>query len=309
MEINGKPRVIVWFVSNDGRYIDNAVNILERQFNGIETVGVTATQKISIVDGAGKVLPFLPLNEISLNGGGYDILLVAGARGLGMSEVVKFAKSIHLDTEKLLGDWIVCIPGFTLDKYRQIQHANISIFTMNCFGGLISNTFGLPFLSPFVNLFFSEQDFIRFMRSPRVYMEEKLVFEKTAFENNLKFDYPIFRLGNIRVNMNHYPDFDKAVELWNNRKQRINWYNIFVEMTASSQEILEQFEELPHGKKVCFVPFKSNLSSAWYINPELNKNAAQFSHQTHLFARGDYPAYYDMFDMLLYGKKTPLVKM
>ena len=70
MAINGKPRVVIWFVSNDGRFIGNAVNILERQFNGIETVGVTAGQKISVTDATGKVLPFIPLNEISLNGGG-----------------------------------------------------------------------------------------------------------------------------------------------------------------------------------------------------------------------------------------------
>ena len=240
-------------------------------------------------------------------GGGYDILLVAGARGLGMSEVVKFAKSINLDTEKLLGDWIVCIPGFTLDKYRQLQHANISIFARNCFGGLISNTFGLPFLSPFVNLFFSEKDFVRFMRSPRVYLEEKLVLEKTVWEGNLKFNYPVFTLGNISVHMNHYPDFDAAVKTWNARKQRINWYNIFIETDTKDPEILEEFEDLPHGKKVCLVPFKSNLSSAWYINEIKEYN--NFTYQTHLFARGDYPAYYDMFDMLLYGKKTPLIEM
>ena len=70
MAIEGKPRVIVWFVSTDGRFIMNAVNILERQFNGIETLGVTATQKISVTDATGKVLPFIPLNEISMNGGG-----------------------------------------------------------------------------------------------------------------------------------------------------------------------------------------------------------------------------------------------
>ena len=60
-----KPRIIIWFVSNDGRFIGAALNILAQQHNGIEIVGVTATQKISINN-----FPFLPLNEISLNGGG-----------------------------------------------------------------------------------------------------------------------------------------------------------------------------------------------------------------------------------------------
>ena len=65
MEINGKPRIIIWFVSNDGRFIDGALNILTRQFNGVEIIGVTATEKIFIDD-----VPFIPLNEISMKVGG-----------------------------------------------------------------------------------------------------------------------------------------------------------------------------------------------------------------------------------------------
>ena len=64
MEIGGKPRIIIWFVSNDGRFINGAMNILAMQHNGVEVVGATATQKISVNN-----LPFIPLNEISMNGG------------------------------------------------------------------------------------------------------------------------------------------------------------------------------------------------------------------------------------------------
>ena len=225
-----------------------------------------------------------------------------------MSEITKFAKSIKLDVEKLLGDWIVCIPGFTLEKYRRLQRSNISIFAVDCFGGVISNTMGLPFRSPFVNLFMPPEDYIRFLRSPRVYMEETLVFEKAAFEGNLKINFPVFTMGNVSVYMSHYPDFDEALRIWNKRKQRINWYNLFIEMYTDKHEILEQFDALPHGKKVCFVPFKSELDSAFYINPEIKKELS-FNTVTRFFARGDAPTFYDMFDMLLYGKKTPLIEM
>ena len=225
-----------------------------------------------------------------------------------MSEVVKFAKSINLDVDKLLGDWIVCIPGFTLQKYRQLQKSRLSIFAIDCFGGVISNTMGLPFYSPFVNLCMLPKDYIRFLHSPRVYMEENLVFEKTDFEKHLQINYPVFTMGNVSVHMSHYTDFDEALRIWNKRKQRINWYNLFIEMYTDKHEILEQFDELPHGKKVCFVPFKSNLDSAFYINPEIKKEL-DFGTVTRFFARGDAPTFYDMFDMLLYGKKTPLIDM
>ena len=302
-----KPRIIIWFVSNDGRFIGGAINILTRQFNGVDIIGVTAAQQISIKDGAGKVLPFIPLNEISMNGG-YDIILVAGARNFGMSEVTKVAKSIGLDTEKLLGDWIACIPGFTLQKYRQLQRSQLSIFSRDCFGGLISNTLGLSFRSPFVNLMLSEKEWLKFLKVPHYYMEEKLTFKEKKFLEVFKHDYPEYFLGDIVLSMLHYPNFDEAVKKWYSRKNRINWYNLFVTMHTESQEILEQFDALPYGKKVCFVPFKSKLSSAFYIDPNLKKDET-FGRMTHLFARGDYPAYYDMFDMLLYGKKTPLIKM
>ena len=178
---------------------------------------------------------------------------------------------------------------------------------MNCFSGLISHTLGLPFRTPIINMFFEEQEYIHFLRAPRVYMEERLIFKETAWEDNLKFDYPIFTLGNVDIYMNHYPDFDAAVAKWNERKQRINWYNLFVTMFTEDEKILEQFDALPYGKKVCFVPFKSGLDSAWYIDRELT-NKEFFYQMVNDFASGN-PFYYDVFDMLLYGKKTPLIKM
>ena len=311
MAINGKPRVVIWLVSNDGRFIMNAVNILERQFNGIETVGVTAGQKISVTDATEKVLPFIPLNELSLNGRGYDVLLVSGAKNFGMSEVVKFAKSINLDTEKLLGDWIVCIPGFTLDKYRQLQQSKLSIFAMNCFGGLLSNTLGLPFRSPFVNMFMTEEDYIKFLSKPREYMDKELVFMKNGFEPNLKVEYPIFGLGDVSIHMNHYHNAEEAAATWNERKTRINWQNLFVAGYTETPEILSKFDILKFQKKICFIPFRSKLKSACYINAQLrdNKNwGIAFGLAVNDYGSGR-PWYYDPFDMLLYGKQTPLIDM
>ena len=124
----------------------------------------------------------------------------------------------------------------------------------------------------------------------------------------MKFDYPIFTLGNVDVNMNHYPDFDEAVKIWERRKARINWYNLFVTGYTESEEVAREFDELPYGKKVCFVPFESDLDSAWYISPEADKGAKNFADSIIRFFWGTF-MYYDLFDMLLYGKKTPLIEM
>ena len=227
-----------------------------------------------------------------------------------MNQVVKVAQQFNLPEEKLLGDWIVCIPGFTLEKYRRLQRSRLSIFSMNCFGGIMSYILRLPFRSPTVSMFFGEQDYLRFLRAPRVYMEEKLILKETVWSEAFKFNYPIVTLGNVDIIMNHFSDFDKAVETWERRKARINWYNLFVTMYTESEEILEEFDALPYGKKVCFVPFKSDLDSAWYINPEIDFDRAEpgFHDVVNNFARGK-RFYYDPFDMLLYGKKTQLIDM
>ncbi|MBR5913255.1 MAG: DUF1919 domain-containing protein [Selenomonadaceae bacterium] len=225
-----------------------------------------------------------------------------------MSEVTKFAKQINLDTDKLLGDWIVCIPGFTLQKYRQLQLSKLSIFTINCFGGVISNTLGLPFRSPFVNMFLKEKEYIKFLRSPRVYMEENVTYSREALEPHSKVYYPVGCLGNVELHFNHYKTFEEAVAKWNERKQRINWYNLFVMAYTESQEIATQFDELPYGKKVCFVPFKSDLDSAFYINPNIQKGLEFWEIVLNGYAGGQI-FYYDMFDILLYGKQTPLIEM
>ncbi len=224
-----------------------------------------------------------------------------------MSKITQAARQLRLPEEKLLGDWIVTIPGFTLEKYRKLQRSRLSIISKNCFGGLISHTLGLPFRSPFVNMYLNDKEYIRFLRAPRVYMEEHLHFKETAWQSALKFNYPIFTLGNVDLNMNHYRDFDEAKKTWYRRREKINWYNLFVTGYTESEEVLSEFDALPYGKKVCFVPFKSDLDSAWYINLEINDGVPLWE-IVNRYGNGA-PFYYDPFDMLLYGKKTQLIDM
>lgn len=228
-----------------------------------------------------------------------------------MSEVVKFAKSINLDVDKLLGDWIVCIPGFTLQKYRQLQRSKLSIFSVDCFGSYISNTLGLPFRSPFVNLFMDRQEFLKFLQHPHIYIEDEPLFDKlTGTSVECPNGFPVLSLGNISLNMMHYPKVDESIAKWNERKKRINWYNLFIVTNTDKIEILEQFDELPYGKKVCFVPFKSDLDSAFYIDMKFStKKRPRLPNVIHHYAQANPPIFYDMFDMLLYGKKTPLIDM
>lgn len=61
-------KVMLWVVSNDGRFFNGALNILERQHNGIELVGVTAAAPIQLAKD-GRNVPFVPLDKLIAWGG------------------------------------------------------------------------------------------------------------------------------------------------------------------------------------------------------------------------------------------------
>lgn len=226
-------KIFVWFVSDDTKNFQTAAKILERQHGGVELVGTATGSEISTA------------REIF-----FDVLLVVGAKNIGMSKISSAAAQFGVDTEKLLGDWIVCIPGFTLGKYRRLQRSRLTIFSHNCFGGLMCHTLGLQFNSPFVNMLVSVQEYLRFLRAPRVYMQERLVFKQWQWQSVLKFDYPVVTLGNIDLHMNHCRNFDAAKLDWQRRKDRINWYNLFVAAYTTDENILREFDALPYGKKI-----------------------------------------------------------
>ncbi|MBR4151719.1 MAG: DUF1919 domain-containing protein [Selenomonadaceae bacterium] len=300
-------KVLIWVITVDIKFLDSAIKILEQQNYGTEIIGVTAAKEV-LLQRDGRKIKFITFSEVKwIN---FNILLVVGAGKLRMGRITQFARQLNFPEEKLLCDWIVRLPGFTLEKYRRLQRSHLSIFSMNCFGGLISGMVGLPFLSPLIDMFFKERDYLRFLSSPRVYMEKELVLKEIRYDNIVKINYPVVTLSDFDIHMNHYKTFEAAVDKWNERKQRINWYNLFVMAYTDNKDFLEQFDALPYGKKVCFVSFKSDLDSAWYINPEIDFDRMEegFHDVVNNFSRGKY-IYYDPFDMLLYGKKTPLIDM
>lgn len=243
-----------------------------------------------------------------MTGGGADVILAVGSQKAKISKVTQNAAKLKLDTKKLLGDRIVCIPGFALDKYRKLQRSHLSIFSINCMGGTMLNMLGLPFLSPFVNLYLSGEDFIKFLRTPHVYLKETLSYHGQKFDSKKTYQFPVAKLGDILLNMMHYKTFEKSVESWESRKTRINWDNLLVMTLTKKPEMLEQFDALPYDKKICFVPFKSDVDSAWYIPHLLTEKYPMYVHFIMQTARGN-PFFYDPFDMLLYCKKTPLIEM
>ena len=98
-----------------------------------------------------------------------------------------------------------------------------------------------------------------------------------------------------------------------NLRSKTNWFNLLVMMYTEDPAVLAEFDRLPYSKKVCFVPFETNLNSGYYIKPYYVGRANDFEETKILersFARAveavvsNKIVCFDLWDILLYGKKT-----
>ena len=79
-------------------------------------------------------------------------------------------------------DKIIYIIGKYLNKvFEIICKAKNDIFTFSiicssCIGGIIYHRLGLKFLTPTINLWFNQKDFIKFISNLQYYLDQKLNF-------------------------------------------------------------------------------------------------------------------------------------
>ena len=87
-------------------------------------------------------------------------------------------------------------------------------------------------------------------------------------------------------------------------RNRINWYNLLVVMHTEDPKVLEEFDRLPFGKKVCFVPFETTIDSGYYIKPYyIGGRSLEHAINTNIF---NINSCFDFWNMFLYGMKTPI---
>lgn len=87
-------------------------------------------------------------------------------------------------------------------------------------------------------------------------MNAKLEYVKQGWEVNLKREYPICRLDDITVHMNHDISFEAALEKWKRRVSRIDYSNLLIVNCTESREMAELFLDFPYKNKICFTNFE-----------------------------------------------------
>ena len=76
-------------------------------------------------------------------------------------------------------------------------------------------------------------------------------------------------VGDVEIRFNHYKTFEEAAAKWEERKQRINWDNLFVigiDGDDCTYDSIRRFDALPFENKVIFThkPYPE-FSSAYYL--------------------------------------------
>lgn len=148
---------------------------------------------------------------------------------------------------------------------KKLVNKNFSIICCNCIGGIIYHELDQPFLSPTINLFMKPDHFIKFVSNLTFYLNQSI----TPPEFDEALPYPVGLLNDIKLYFVHYPTLKSAIEKWEERKQRINFSNLYfimVERDQCSLADLLAFDQLPYEHKIVFThkPYPQ-IASSYHI--------------------------------------------
>ena len=121
---------------------------------------------------------------------------------------------------------------------KKLKNQDFSIICSNCIGGIIYHRLGKEFLSPTINLWLHQDDFLKFVLNLKEYISKDLIFVES------EYDYPVGILDDIRIYFNHSKTEEEAKLNWDKRKKRINYDNLFIIMYDRDEITKEDIKKL-----------------------------------------------------------------
>lgn len=161
-------------------------------------------------------------------------------------------------------------PIFAPRRRKKLHALDFTIISNNCWGGHVYRYFGLPYNSLTVGLFFYSEDFIKFCKKLKHYVESSLTFidiSQSKYKNDLEkhnINCPIGKIDDIEIIFLHYKTKEEAKEKWIRRCARINYDNLIFKMSYQNlcnEEFLKEFDNLDEKRKIVFVTKDYDLKS------------------------------------------------
>lgn len=253
-------RILIWGSGAEYSRHINSVKYLEL-LNQLSIIGITSNDPdiINCLDG----IPFFKKEDISCLS--YDYIFVALENPFVITEE---ATKYGIDINILIPIKIASIPNIDFNDYINLKNSNISIFSSNCWAGICYHTLGLPFMSPTINMFESENDFIKLMKNLKHYLAQPVQYCKNGYDDVSGLDYPIGIIDDVLLYFNHYNNFDDAANMWQTRAARVNYNNIAVVAFTESEETVYDFESIPYSNKIIFTPLDISSPSSIKISKD-----------------------------------------
>lgn len=127
---------------------------------------------------------------------------------------------------------------------KQLRAQEVSLISQNCIGGVFYHDMQQQFLSPTVNLFFTAEEFVRFVQD----LPRYLAMEPEMFWDE---EFPIGKLGDVTIHFMHYDTCAQAKDAWQRRKARVQWNKIVVlcsDMEGFDDAVFTQWKRIPYPK-------------------------------------------------------------
>lgn len=174
---------------------------------------------------------------------------------------------------------------------RRLKNHDFSILCPSCIGGVIYHRLGQRFLSPTINLWMRQRDFLKFVSNLEQYINKELVFVEGVVVAGKVCDYPVAKLGDVLIFFKHSNSKEEAKADWEKRKVRINYDNLYL-IIYDREDItfddLIEFGKIECANKIILTSKKyDNLPYAQTIIP----------HPTRLFS-------FNYLDKDFFGKRT-----
>ncbi len=152
------------------------------------------------------------------------------------------------------------------NNIKKLKNKDITLISSDCTGGVIMHDLKQRFNSPTVNMFFSSDDFIKFLKNINYYLDCTMKDITCADDK-----WPVAKLGDITLQLVHYRSVSEAQEAWNRRRKRIVWDNIFVIMNdrnGCTEDNLKEFEKINFRKAflTCNKAWVEKYKCAYYIS-------------------------------------------
>lgn len=188
-------------------------------------------------------------------------------------EILNEALIRRVERDKIISYKVLQIPNINLDRYFYLKEKNISIISNNCWGGVIYSTLGLECLSPFKNLYLTDEDYLKVISNLEYYLKQEPVFDRLEKDPHSCKQYPILKLKDIEIHCNHSDSYKDAIRDWNRRKIKLNYNNIFYEMYTEKKESAEKFYDLTlNSNSICFVPWETKKEKTLTLQMAPNQN-------------------------------------